>query len=299
MRKLLSVLVILLFAVPLFCGTPEGLLEKTAEEILTGYSRPMVTAFGTAMGTDFVSLRHHGFLGFDVSAKLVWVFVPEEAKTAEYKISLGDTVWVGDTPFTDTVFEGNTIFGETEPIPGDPIGLVGLGFPGMFFAVPQANIGLIKGLNLSVRWCPFTYEGTTGQFLGGGLKYTTRDLLPMPLVSLNLMAGIGYQYFTLGDIVRANNYNGMAIARLGFSVPLLPVTFSPFAGVGTENTSVNLKYDYEYNNKVIKIDKTIEGSNSFRGVVGLGIDFLLFDVDVSYNIGEMNSLGLGIGVGIR
>jgi len=33
--------------------------------------------------------------------------------------------------------------------------------------------------------------------------------------------------------------------------------------------------------------------------VGLGIDFLLFDVDVSYNIEEMNAIGLGIGIGIR
>jgi hypothetical protein len=295
MRKVLFLLPAFLFASPLFCDTPEEFIEQTSEEILTEYSKPMVTAFGTAMGTEFVSLRHHGLLGFDISAKLVWVFIPEEAKTATYRIAISDTVWIGNTPVTDTVFEGNTIFGETTPVEGDPIRLTGLGFPGMFFAVPQANIGIIKGLNLSVRWCPFTFEGTSGQFLGGGLKYTTRDLLPMPLISLNLMAGIGYQYFTLGDVARADNFNGMAIAKLGFSPPMLPVSFAPFVGIGTENTSVNFKYDYEG----IEIDKTIEGANTFRGVVGLGIDILLFDVDISYNIGEMNTLGLGIGIGVR
>jgi len=75
----------------------------------------------------------------------------------------------------------------------------------------------------------------------------------------------------------------------------LPLSFSPFVGVGVENTSANFKYDYEG----INIGKTIKGANTFRGVVGLGIDFLLFDVDVSYNIGEMNAIGLGIGIGIR
>jgi len=287
MRKFAFVGSILVFAIPLFCDTPEELIKETAEEILTEYSKPMVTAFGTAMGTDFIDRKHHGCLGFDLDVKLSWISIPEKAKTATYEISLGDTL--------DTLFTGNTIFGGSNPVQGDPMRLKGLDLSGIPFAVPQVNIGLSKGLNVSVRWVPFQLKGTSGQIFGAGLKYATDDYLPVLMFSLNFIAGIGYQYFQFGDITKTNNINGAVLAKLGISPPLLPLSFSPFVGVGVENTSANFKYDYEG----INIDKTIKGANTFRGVVGLGIDFLLFDVDVSYNIGEMNAIGLGIGIGIR
>jgi len=296
MRKFAFVWSILLFTIPLFCETPEEFIKGTAEEILTGYSKPLVTAFGTAMGTDFIDRKHHGFLGFDLDVKLSWVSIPEKAKTATYTIVVGDTVWIGtDTPITDTVFEGNTIFGGSEPLLNDPIRLKGLNLSGIPFAIPQANIGLSKGLNVSVRWVPFQLKGTSGQIFGAGLKYATNDYLPVPMFSLNFIAGVGYQYFQFGDITRTNNINGAVLAKLGISPPLSPLSFSPFVGVGMENTNMNFKYDYEG----INIDKTIKGNNTFRGVVGVGIDFFLFDVDVSYNIGKMNAVGLGIGIGIR
>ncbi len=296
MRKLFFVWAILFFAIPLFCETPKEFIKRTAEEILTEYSKPMITAFGMAMGTDFIDRKHHGSLGLDVSAKLIWVFVPEEAKTTIYNIAPEDTVWLADDTFiADTIFTGNTILGDAEPVEGDPIGLRGLGLSSIIFAVPQANIGLAKGLNVSVRWCPFTFEETSGQIFGAGLKYATRDFLPSPLISLNFIAGIGYQYFEFGDIAKANNVNGAVLAKLGFSLPLLPLSISPFTGIGVENTSVSFKYDYED----MEITKTVKGANTFRRVVGLGIDFLLFNVDVSYNIGEMDALGLSIGIGIR
>lgn len=291
MRKALFVGSILVLAFPLFCGTPEEFIKGTAEEILTEYAKPMITAFGTVMGTDFIDRKHHGCLGFDLDVKLSWISIPEKAKTATYEISLGDTL--------DTLFTGNTIFGGSEPVGGDPLELTGLGLAGIPFAIPQANIGLSKGLNVSVRWVPFQLKGTSGQIFGAGLKYATNDYLPVPMFSLNFIAGVGYQYFQFGDITRTNNINGAVLAKLGISPPLSPLSFSPFVGVGMENTNTNFKYDYEGINEGINIDKTIKGNNTFRGVVGLGIDFLFFDVDISYNIGEMNAIGLGIGVGIR
>ncbi|MCK4255966.1 hypothetical protein KAX35_03680, partial [candidate division WOR-3 bacterium] len=74
------------------------------------------------------------------------------------------------------------------------------------------------------------------------------------------------------------------------------VSLSPFAGIGMEKTSINFKYDYDEN---IEIDETIGGKNKLRGIFGLDVDFLLFDIDLSYNVGKMNSVGLSIGVGIR
>lgn len=272
----------------LFSDTPESLIRGTASEILATYTKPLVTAFGTAMGTDFIPIRDHKPLGFSVGAKLVWVSVPEEAKTAIYTIDIDGTY---------TTFKANTIFGGTEPIDGDPLELRGLGFPGIFFAVPQLNLGLFKGLNMSIRWCPFNFVGTKGHFFGASIKYTTRDLIPLPVFSLTIIGGGGYQGLRFGDIAKADNLNGTVMANLGIAPPLLPVSFSPFVGIGVENTRVEFKYKYKYGD--IDIAQTVEGDNRFRGVVGVGIDFLLFDIDISYNIGKMNSFGLGIGLGIR
>ncbi|MCD5383432.1 hypothetical protein LR066_01550 [candidate division WOR-3 bacterium] len=279
----------------LFSDTPESLIRGTASEILATYTKPLVTAFGTAMGTDFIPIRDHKPLGFSVGAKLVWVSVPEKAKTATYTIDIGDigdTVWIDTIPFTETTtFEANTIFGGREAIEGDPIDLIGLGFPGIFFAVPQLNLGLFKRLNMSIRWCPFNFVETKGHFFGASIKYTTRDLIPMPIFSLTLIGGGGYQGLRFGDIARADNLNGTVMANLGIAPPLLPVSFSPYVGIGLERTNFNFSYK--------EIEKTVIGDNLFRGIVGVGIDYLLFDIDISYNIGKMNSFGLGIGIGVR
>ncbi len=294
MRRALVLGFMLIFAFPLFCETPEELIEQTAKEILTDYSKPIVTAFGTAMGTDFINRRSHGILGLDVGVKLVWVIIPEEAKTTTYEI---DTIiWFDGTPFTDTVFTGNTIFGDTSAVEGDPLHIKGLGFPGVFFAVPQVNIGLIQGVNASVRWCPFKFEETSGQIFGVGLNYATVDFLPVPILSLKFIIGCGYQHMSFGDIASATTINGAILAKVGISLPMSPVSLSPFAGIGMEKTSINFKYDYDEN---IEIDETIGGKNKLRGIFGLDVDFLLFDIDLSYNVGKMNSVGLSIGVGIR
>lgn len=295
LKKALIILCMFAIWCPLLAKTPEELIEQTARETLSEYTKPLVTSFGTAIGSDFIDRRHHGLLGFDFGIKLVWVSVPEEMKTTTYSIGFGDTIWLGEVAITDTVFEGNTIFGDTLPVEGDPLGIPGLGFPGVFFAVPQANVGLTHGLNASIRWCPFSFEETSGQILGVGLKYATSDMLPIPLFSFNLIAGAGYQYVKFGDIVTATSINGAIIAKFGISPPMLPLSISPFVGVGIEKSNMRFKYSYDD----IKIDERIDGDNSYRTILGLGVNALVFNIDLTYNIGKMNNFGLGIGIGLR
>ncbi len=295
MKRALVLLFILGLAFPVLCDTPEELIKQQARELLEEYTKPLITSFGIAMGTDFIDRKHHGLLGFDFGVKLVWVTVPKDLKTTTYSLGTSDTIWFGGSPITDTVFVGNTIFGDTVPIEGDPIGIRGLDFPGVFFGVPQANIGLVQGLNASIRWCPFTFEETSGQIFGLGLKYVTSDLLPLPLFSFHVMGGAGYQYMQFGDIVKATSINGALLAEFSISPPIIPFSISPFAGIGFETSSMKFKYTYDD----IEVDERFNGDNKYRTIIGLGVDILVFDLDLTYNIGKMNTLGLGIGVGLR
>jgi hypothetical protein len=293
-------------------------VKKLSETLLTGYSQPLVTAFGTAMGTGlFHSAYSHDFLGFDFGIRVMYIQIPNSAKYfngTALVCSLGaNDELVSYEVDLDNI---NTIFGPKDrtyvPVTGNAVGIPPY-IPGGFdlsavpFVMPQLNVGLPGGFEIGVRYLPFaityplTQEGIEDvniYFLGVGAKLGIQQLpflknVPFPLAIA--LAG-AYQIAGVKDSRGANiintstwNFQILASKRL--------VIVEPFVGAGIEWTTVNFRYDFEYEipdtinnipsnviNELAHIDLTIKGQNNYRAMLGftfyLGPIYLHYDYNI-------------------
>jgi len=91
-------------------------LEKLAEENARGYISPFSTAFGTAMNSGlYHTAKPHGILGFDVSVKMAFVSIPDDALTFEFimpQVEYQSIKLDGNIIYPDR--ENPTVFGSSE-----------------------------------------------------------------------------------------------------------------------------------------------------------------------------------------
>ncbi|MFB0509744.1 MAG: DUF6588 family protein [bacterium] len=306
-KKSISLFLVFLFiflANSFGATNPVDLIKQMNEENLKAYVRPLITSFGTATGSGlYHTASTHGLLGLDVGLKIMWVPIPEDAKTFEakiLKISLTDI----DTTYRTTA----TIFGEsgTDTI-SVPIGSYaippvlpgGLNLPGIPFFMPQLNVGLIQGTELMIRYIPIPFKGSDVQIFGAGLKIGLNDLLNLKLLPVNIAAQGAYQVFNIGDIIKSSTIS----ANIHVSKTFLMLT--PYVGLGYENTKMNFDYTFKYQipgqpqSTEVPVEVSINGENSFRTVIGLAFKFGMFLVHGDYNITKYPSFNGGVAFSLR
>ncbi len=300
----------------------ESLVDKVkqlSEDLLEGYTQPLITAFGTAMGSGlFHTARSHDVLGFDVGLRTMWVQIPSSADYFNATVLACSLDASGDLVTYDVELDSvSTIFGpetETEvPITGNAVGIPpyipgGFDLPGIPFIIPQVNIGLPFGLEFAFRYipfaitAPFSYEGIEDvkfYFLGVGGKLGINrlpffKLAPLPI---DIALGGAYQVARVKDaagqnVVSTNTTN----LQILFSKRL--IAFEPFFGAGMEWTKVRFHYEFEYeipdtiNNvpqdvieEVTTIDLTLESQSHYRAMIGftfyLGPIFIHYDYNIT------------------
>jgi len=292
----------------LLCGQQnyEALAEKikkVSQNLLEGYTQPLITSFGTGISTGiFHSARSHSLLGFDIGVRGMLIQIPEMGKYFDAKVltcSLANNNLYYDSLTLDSV---STIFGPKErtivPVSGNQVGIPPY-IPGGFnlsvvpLAIPQLNVGLIFGSEICIRYAPFTFKGSKVEFLGLGLKQNINSLPFMKIVPLPVDIAIGgaIQDFGIKDstgykIVASHTWNLQMIVSKNL------IVFEPMAGFGFEGTKVHFTYEFEYEipdtlnpGYKIKMKKDVDveliAQNSYRAVLGatfkLGIFFLHYD----------------------
>ncbi len=281
-------------------------IKKVSEELLEGYTQPLITAFGTGISTGlFHSAYSHDFLGFDIGIRAMYIQIPGSAKfynDTAFACSLNtNTLDYYDVPL-DSI---GTIFGPKEntvvPVASDnavaipPYIPAGFNLSGVPLFMPQLNVGLLGGAEFMIRYIPFTFKGSNVKFLGLGAKEQLNKLPVLKEIPFPLAVAIGgaYQKFQIQDslgatIVSSNIWN----IQLLISKHL--IIFEPVVGFGLEGTSVNFTYTFNYEipdtitGAPISVSRpvniTLHSQNHYRAILGFNLrpGPIIFHYDINF-----------------
>jgi len=302
----LSSLVTLLVVSLLFSASvarSESDLEKALRqynfESVKGYVQPVGDLFGTNINSGFyhsAAIPKSGFhLAIDIVA--MGAMVGDDQKVYEVKLPAGFNP-LGGSLKTATVFGGKgTLFEDYEN--GQPTGLKFRGSDGIIntslfpLAVPQLTIGYVYGTEATVRFIT-TPEISGGKFpkttlFGVGARHSVSQYIPDS--PIDLAVGVFYSTFKAGDIIDANSIAFGAQASKKFSVLVL------YGGLQSEKSRMNLKYNSSDPLLPPAVDITLDGANTFRGTVGVGLALGVFNIFADANFGTITGFSGGIGFG--
>lgn len=212
----------------------------------------------------------------------------------------------GDITFTNPI----TLLPQTETV--DPyeidLGVGGLGdfLPDLTFlpyAAPQLSVGTILGTRAVFRYVPeISVTEDIGKFswFGWGVQHNPGVFFPTPL-PLDVSISFAKQTIKLGDILEADTtaYGLTVSKKLGVG----PISITPYAGYLIEKSTFHFTYDFtldegELWEQNIPIDFIMEGENQSRITVGLCLKLLMFNINADYNMGNYNSVTVGVMIGI-
>jgi len=243
------------------------------EPYLIGYSQPLVTTFGTIMGTGlFNRAVVQTFPHFDIGITYINVNLPEKTKTFN---------WGGSTV--------PTVFGDSSPPPGTVPGT------GLTIAeVPQLqlNLGLTGDIELMLRTWPALNVPELGEIRlsGIGIKYGLSDLVTSSEFPIDLSVQATYHLLSLSNWVDTGTF-AMNI-HSSKNIPGLPLSL--YGGVGYEVTSMTMRTDDLSgigNNGVGEIK--LRGQNGLRFIIGANLHLWIFTINADYEFGLYNAFSAG------
>ena len=305
--------------------TYESLVDKIkamSEDLLKGYAQPFVTAFGTGLSTGlFHTANSHDLLGFDLGVRVMYIDIPSSAHYFR-GTALVCSLASGDLVYYDVELDSMpTILGPEDnleiPTTGNAVGIPpyipgGFNLSGVPFVIPQLNIGLPIGLEVAIRYLPFSFtspysnEGMSIYFLGVGAKLGINKLpfLQAVPVPIDIAVGAAYQKSNLKDsegntIVFTNTWNLQLLASKRLTL------FEPFVGVGLENTIAHFHYEFKYtipdtiNDIPTDLSLTMHSQNHYRAMVGCTFYFGPVFLHYDYNIVPYSTHHGIIGITLR
>ncbi len=271
----------------------EDNLKQMSMTTVTGYIQPVTDLFGADMHSGYYHAAEVEKFGFHLRLDII-------AMAAA--VSDGQKTFDAPTPsgFNPATFKAPTVFGgaRTQVVDsrtGRPYSAVADGLfttNYMPLAVPQLTIGNIYGTQATVRY--ITLPKMSGDNIpnitlwGLGARHSISQYLPM--VPLDLSAGIYFNSFTFGDLI---DFKGMAInaqASKSFSIMTL------YGGLQWENSSMNLKYT-STDITSPSVNVSMDGANNFRFIAGLDLGLGPIHLFADANFGSITVFSGGIGFG--
>lgn len=171
------------------------------------------------------------------------------------------------------------------------------------YAAPQLNVGTVLGTRAVFRYVPeISITEDIGKFswFGWGVQHNPAVFFPTPL-PVDVSISFAKQTVKLGDILEANTtaYGLNVSKKLGVG----PISITPYAGFLIEKSKFHFKYDFILDEGMpweqkIPIDFTMEGENQSRITVGVSLKLLMFNINADYNMGNYNSVTVGVLIGI-
>jgi hypothetical protein len=201
-----------------------------------------------------------------------------------------------DVPTETIILDGVAGFGEI---------LADINF--LPFAAPQASIGTILGTRAVFRYLPkISMPGNLSEdigdfeWFGWGIQHNPRAIIPIPF-PVDISFGFFKQTLKIGNVFEASTTAyGISISKqLGVRV----INLTPYAGYMIEKSTMSIHYDFEVDGQSFDVDiddleaavNNGENPNKTRLTFGCNLRFLLFNVNVDYNIGKIyNSVTVGL-----
>ena len=94
----------------------------------------------------------------------------------------------------------------------------------------------------------------------------------------------------VGKIMKMKNSIITLQASKGFSI------LSVYGGVGFESSSMDVNY---VTDSGVPVKFSLDGDNKFRTTLGARLKLLIFTINADYNMGEFNTVNMGIGLTFR
>ena len=250
-----------------------------------------------------------------------WALLPNNEKQAivdaisntNFQVGIAGPTVVGTKQDTMKISLASTLFQYTSPntnttnsvtIPGAVTRLDGVtgvldGASIIPLAAPQFSIGTIYGTQATFRYLPeveISKELGKFKYFGFGVQHNLGMWLPIPVV--DVAASFFTQKLEVGTIMEANTTSFGVNAAKQFGFAFLNVT--PYAGFMFESSKMKFGFDYTYKsgaaNTEVKdrISFELEGENTTRITLGLGIRLGIININADYNLGTQNSATAGL-----
>lgn len=280
MKKIFYTLVVLAVTLPLSAGVYEN-LSSFHKMDASGYVKPFVTAAGTSLNSGlYHRARVHGPLMFSFSVNTSIVPIPSSDKRFNVR-------------YDDLDIETATVFGKSGAEAHGIRFPDGFNFDYTVLLIPQVNLGLPLGNELMLRYLPsYSLKKDFGkvEFWGLGVKHSIDQYIP--LFPIDWSVQLAYQHLSLGDNIDLSN---IALnTHASKNIPILPLTV--YGGFGFEETELDSKYIWEFEEIEEEFRLKVKGDNNFRvsaGVRWTVLPFIFVNADVS--LAKYNVFNLGLG----
>lgn len=307
--------------------------QADATKLIEAYLNPFFKGMGTGLNSGWNNTGSpKGFGRFELRFGLTGAIIPDKDKTFDVsQLGLSDNLRLADlnNKYSPTV-GGTEVDGPLMKIYNNNVEAGQFNLPKgaalPFVPAPQlqATIGLIKGIDLTLRTLPKIKlgddAGSVGMF-GAGVKV---DLIQFiagktadKIMPFDLAAALGYTSFkyTLPlDVQTSNsNYTDQKIEAKFSGINLEAIIskkllfFTPFLSVGyqTANTNLDMKGTYPFQTSDItyeEISNPVQiSSRSISGLrtnIGFQFNITFLRLYGSYSLGTYKAFNAGLGIGI-
>lgn len=279
----------------------QNLFEETIEQITSdnvrGYLQPMMDGFGANINSGFPGSARIGKMGVSVRVQFV-------AMGTLIGDSEKNFMATPPAPFPQEPVQTATIFGGTGSVaehPNYPItykfqdGIIDASL--IPFAVPQITVGNVFGTQMTIRYVPIPEldDFPKINLFGIGFRHSVSQYLP--LVPVDLAAGIFYQTFSIGDFIDTKAW------ALSAQVSRTFLLVTVYGGLQYETTNVDVSYRYEgplppgdMSDRDVSV--SFKGENRFRVTAGAGLSLGILHLHTDISVGKVTAISAGLGFGI-
>ena len=253
-----------------------------------GYMQPLADAFGANMNS---GLYHSAKI--ESGFKLYIGVITTTALIADDQKTFTATTEGLFNP--ETTAEAPTIFGAIEGATVEGEAGTTYNFPGGFdlnilpLAIPQVHIGNLFGTEATIRYIAVDLGDNFGRLnvFGWGVRHSISQYFGDSKVDI----AVGYfrEKFDIGDIVEASS----SLVGIQASKDVGVLTF--YGGLGFENASLDISYEYDEGDTVETIEFNLEGSNSVRFTAGMTLRLGVIRLNTDINLGDQTVFAAGLG----
>lgn len=302
----------------------EAFLESGADNataLTQAYLSPLPTGLSTTLNSGWTTkAAATKTLGFSIQVRTAFAAVPSSGKTFDAsQLGLSNVLVTGNSSNTISGAKGaGQTISSTDPnntfsfdLPG------GTGFEYVPTAMVQANVGLIKGTDVTLRYIPETDIGEYGRIsvVGAGLKHDLNQWLPggklLP-VDISVMAAFSqidmdadleFNPGATDQVVETTTNTFVMNALVGKTLPFI----SAYAGVGyqTGNFELNMLGDYQIGSGPAQttisdpVSYKQDSDASVHALAGLQFKLAIFRIYAEVTAAEYMTANAGIGIGFR
>jgi len=289
--SLLAVLLILGFNT---ANADESKLEQALkvfnQDEVKGYIQPLGDFFGANMSAGWYHSAAIPQMGFNLSVNIVAMgsVVGDDHKVYTTSAPAG---------YNPGTFQTATVFGDKKTIVTDQA--TGLAYSGvadgalnttMFpLATLQLHIGSFYGTEVVLRGFPIPQVSGAPKitFFGLGARHSVSQyLVEFPV---DIAAGIFWNTITFGDLIDMKSFAIGAQASKSFAA------LEVYGGFAYEKSSMDVTYTAAAGGGNVSI--SLDGVNTFRGTIGLGLNLTILHLYGDVNLGSVTNFSAGLGFG--